>query len=76
LLVLVGLFTRVSAFAIFVDLVVAIWKVHLHNGLPGNGGYEFPLAVTMLALTLVCFGAGPIAMDHILRGGGSRPRLK
>jgi putative oxidoreductase len=76
LLVLAGLFTRVAAFAIFVDLAVAIWKVHLHNGLSGNGGYEFPLAVAMLALTLVFFGAGPIAMDHILRGGGSRPRLK
>jgi putative oxidoreductase len=76
LLVLVGLFTRVAAFAIFVDLAVAIWKVHLHNGLTGNGGYEFPLAVAMLAFALVFFGAGPIAMDHILRGGGSRPRLK
>jgi len=45
LLVLVGLFTRAAAFAICIDLAVAIWKVHLHNGLTGNGGYEFPLAL-------------------------------
>jgi len=24
---------------------VAIWKVHFKNGLMGNGGFEFPLAV-------------------------------
>src|ERR1700722_15619553 len=44
LLILAGLFTRVAAFAVFVDLVVALWKVHLPNGLigsPDRPGYEF-----------------------------------
>ena len=76
LLVLVGLFTRPAAFAICIDLVVAIWKVHLHNGLSGNGGYEFPLALATLAFGLIFFGAGPFAIDHILRGGGSGGRGK
>jgi putative oxidoreductase len=74
LLVLSGLFTRIAAFAIVIDLVVAIWKVHWHNGLMGssNGpGYEFPLAVATLALALIFFGAGPISLDQVLRGGGS-----
>ena len=71
LLILAGLFTRPAALAICIDLAVAIWKVHLHNGLTGDHGIEFPLAAATLAFALVFFGAGPIAMDHILRGGGS-----
>jgi putative oxidoreductase len=76
LLVLIGLFTRAAALAIAIDLAVAIWKVHLHNGLTGNGGYEFPLAVATLGFALIFFGAGPIAMDHVLRGAGSGLKLK
>jgi putative oxidoreductase len=74
LLILVGLFTRAAAFAVCIDLVVAIWKVHLHNGLigsPDRPGYEFALAAAALALALILFGGGPIAIDHVLRGGGS-----
>ena len=71
LLVLVGLFTRAAAFAICINLGVAIAKVHWHNGLSGNGGFEFPLAVATLAFALIFFGGGSIAMDHVLRGGGS-----
>jgi putative oxidoreductase len=71
ILVLAGFFTRAAAFAICINLVVAIWKVHWHNGLTGDHGYEFPLAAAALAFVLIFFGAGPIALDHVLRGGGS-----
>ena len=73
LLLLAGFFTRVAAFAIFIDLAVAIWKVHLHNGLigsPDHPGFEIALAAATLAFALIFFGAGPIAIDHVLRGGG------
>jgi len=73
-LILVGFFTRPAALAICVDLIVAISKVHLHNGMIGSGdrpGYEFPLALGTLAFALIFFGGGPIALDHVLRGGGS-----
>jgi len=74
LLILAGFFTRPAAFAICINLAVAIWKVHLHNGLlgsPDHPGYEFPLAAATIALALIFFGGGPIALDHVLRGGGS-----
>lgn len=74
LLLLVGFFTRPAAFAVCVDLTVAIWKVHLHNGLigsPDRPGYELALAAAALAVALIFFGGGPIAIDHVLRGGGS-----
>jgi len=76
LLVLLGLFTRVAALAICIDLSVAIAKVNFHNGLMGNGGYEFPLALAALAFALVFFGGGPIAFDHIRAPGGGAGRSK
>lgn len=72
--ILAGLFTRPAAFAICIDLAIAIWKVHWRNGLMGPGGMEFPLALATLTFALILFGAGPIALDHVLRGGGSAPR--
>lgn len=74
LLIIAGFFTRAAAFAICIDLSVAIWKVHLHNGMmgsPDHPGFEFPLAAATIAFALMFFGAGPIAIDHVLRGGGS-----
>jgi len=71
LLIVAGFFTRPAAVAICIDLIVAIWKVHWHNGLTGDHGYEFPLALAALAFALIFFGGGPISMDHVLRGGGS-----
>ena len=70
LLVLLGLFTRVAAFAICIDLAVAIAKVHFHNGLMGTNGYEFPLALAALAFGLIFLGGGAIAFDHIRAPGG------
>jgi putative oxidoreductase len=75
ILILLGLFTRVAAFAICIDLLVAIAKVHFHNGLMGKGGYEFPLALAALAFALIFFDAGPIAFDHIrVPGSGGKPK--
>jgi putative oxidoreductase len=71
LMILAGLFTRLAAFAMCIDLGVAIWKVHWHHGLMGEGGFEFPLALATIAFALIFFGSGPIALDHILRGGGT-----
>ena len=73
LLILAGFFTRIAAFAVLLDLIVAIWKVHLHNGLigsPDRPGSELALAASALAFALIFFGGGPIALDHVLRGGG------
>lgn len=77
LFILVGFFTRPAAVALCIDLLVAISKAHWHNGLvgsPDHPGFEFPLALAALAFALIFFGAGPIALDHVLRGGGSGPR--
>lgn len=74
LLVLLGLFTRAAAFALCIDLSVAIAKVHFHNGLMGDHGYEFPLALAALAFGLIFLGAGSIAFDHIRAPGGGKSK--
>lgn len=70
ILVVLGLFTRAAAFAIAIDMYVAIAKVHWKHGLVGAGGYEFPLALAAIAFALIFFGAGPIALDAVRSGGG------
>jgi putative oxidoreductase len=70
ILIIAGLLTRFVAVAIMIDMSVAIWKIHWHNGLKGQGGYEFPLTLAAIAFALVFFGGGPIAFDSIRRGGG------
>jgi len=77
LLILAGFFTRAAALAVCIDLIVAIWKVHWHNGLmgaPDRPGIEFPMAAAAIAFALIFFGGGPISLDHVLRGGGSSKR--
>jgi len=70
ILIIAGLLTRFVAVAIMIDMSVAIWKIHWHNGLKGQGGYEFPLTLAAIAFALVFFGGGPMAFDSIRRGGG------
>jgi len=74
LLVFVGLFTRCAAFAICIDMSVAIAKVHFHNGLMGNNGYEFPLSLAAIAFALIFLGPGPIAFDHVRSPGSSKSK--
>jgi len=70
--IVLGLFTRFCSLAFVIEMGVAIWKVHFKNGLMGNGGYEFPLALAAIALALVCFDGGPWALTFGGRAGGAR----
>jgi putative oxidoreductase len=74
ILVIMGLVTRCAAIAIFIDMFVAIAKVHWKHGLLGNGGYEFPLSLAAIAFALIFLGAGPISIDAIRGGGGAKSR--
>jgi putative oxidoreductase len=71
ILVVVGFLTRFAAFVILIDMLVAITKVHLHHGLVGPMGFEFPMGMAAIAFSLIFTGAGPISIDW-LRGGKSR----
>jgi putative oxidoreductase len=75
LLVLLGLFTRAAAFAICINMCVAIWKVTAHNGLIADHGYGFGMTLAALAFALIFFGGGSIALDHV-RSPGSGAKFK
>ena len=68
ILMIAGLLTRFVAVAMLIDMSVAIWKIHWHNGLKGPGGFEFPMSVAAIAFALIFFGAGPIALDSMRKG--------
>lgn len=68
--ILLGLFTRFFSLAVVIEMGVAIWKVHFKNGLTGNGGYEFPLALATIAFALLCFGGGPWGFNFGGSSGG------
>jgi len=70
--IVLGLFTRFFSLAFVIEMGVAIWKVHFKNGLMGNGGFEFPLAVAAIGFVLMCFGGGPWGFNFGKGGVGSK----
>jgi putative oxidoreductase len=70
---ILGLLVHLAALGVAIDMAVAIIKVHLHHGLTGAGGYEFPLACFALAVVLMGTGPGYIAADgYVFRGRSAR----
>jgi putative oxidoreductase len=70
--IVLGLFTRFFALAFAIEMGVAIWKVHFKNGLTGNGGFEFPLALAAIAFALLCFDGGPWGVTFGGRAAGAQ----
>jgi len=65
LLIIIGFLTRPASFALAITMIIAIFTVHLDNGLfMSNNGYEF--ALTLLAITVALFiqGAGKYSIDE------------
>jgi putative oxidoreductase len=69
LLLLVGLATRFAALATLINMLVAIFKVHFKNGFTGQGNYQFPLILAVVAFALIITGAGPISLDWVFAKG-------
>lgn len=74
-LLILGLFTRVAALLLAMEMAVAIWKVHSGGGVMAVHNYEFPLALLAGCFALATVGAGRASMDHALYEGGGRTRI-
>lgn len=62
-LLLLGLLTRFTAFLVTCNMLVAMWKVNYHHGYSGS---QYSLALLVIALMLLFYGAGNLALDRKL----------
>ncbi|MEQ5837484.1 DoxX family protein [Marinobacter sp. NFXS9] len=62
-----GLLTRPAAFVTAFTMLVAIFSVHIGNGLfMSNNGYEYALALLAVTVSLVIQGGGRFALDNLI----------
>lgn len=67
LALVIGLLARPAALALTVTLVVAIFSVHINNGLfMSNNGYEFALALLAGTVAVLIEGAGRWSLDRLI----------
>jgi len=67
LALLLGMLVRPFALALAVTMGVAIFAVHIGNGLfMANDGYEFALALLAVSVALAVSGAGRVSIDRRL----------
>ena len=67
LALIVGLLARPAALGLTFTLLVAIFSVHLHNGLfMANNGYEFALALLGGTIAVLFEGAGKVSLDRAI----------
>jgi putative oxidoreductase len=71
--IVLGFLTRLTALGLIINMLVAIFKVHLksgfflHSGEPNKGnGFEYNLALIAMALVLLITGAGTYSLDAAL----------
>ncbi|MDR3748751.1 MAG: DoxX family protein [Acidobacteriota bacterium] len=68
---IVGLLGRVAAFGILVNMLVAVFTVHIHNGFFANWsgqqkgeGIEYHLLAIALGLVVMIKGSGALSIDR------------
>jgi len=67
---IVGGLSRIAAFGIGIEMIVAAWMVHLKNGFFMNWsghqageGFEFHVLMVAMAITIMMIGAGKWSID-------------
>ena len=77
-----GLLTRVAAFGITVNMIVAVYMIHWHNGFfmnwygamtsegkPVGEGFEYHLLVIAIGIALMIRGGGKWSVDKAIADG-------
>jgi putative oxidoreductase len=69
LALILGLGTRWVALPLAIDMLVALFTVHLPNGFfAQNNGYELVLILLAASVALALTGSGALALDNLLGG--------
>ncbi len=67
LALIAGLLVRPAAAVLAFTMLVAIFAVHIGNGLfMSNNGYEFGLALLAVSVSLAISGAGRLSVDQLI----------
>tara|TARA_R110001606_G_scaffold169067_4_gene313953 strand:+ start:536 stop:979 length:444 start_codon:yes stop_codon:yes gene_type:complete len=67
LALVIGLLVRQASAVIAFTMLMAIFSVHISNGLfMSNGGYEYALTLFVVAVSLVFSGAGSFSVDKAI----------
>lgn len=65
LFLIVGFLTRPSSFVLAITMIVAIFTVHISNGMfMSNNGYEFALSLFAITVALFIQGSGKYSIDE------------
>lgn len=65
LFLIIGFLTRPTSFALAVTMIIAIFSVHIDNGLfMTANGYEFALTLLAISVSLMFSGAGKLSIDN------------
>ncbi|NNU44754.1 DoxX family protein [Ramlibacter montanisoli] len=68
LALILGVLVRPAAIGLAITMVVAIFSVHFQNGLfMDKNGYEYALALLVVAVSLAISGAGKASVDAQLQ---------
>lgn len=82
LLLVVGAFTLVASLALVLDMMVAIWKVHLvHGFFVSANGFEYNVTLMAALICLMLTGPGALSIDarrasHAAAAAAGRARLR
>lgn len=67
LALIIGLLARPAAAVLTIMVLVAIFSVHIGNGLfMANNGYEFALALLGAMIAVLIEGAGKLSLDSVI----------
>ena len=68
ILLLIGLLTRWISLGIVIEMMVAIFKLHIQNGfLAGKNGYEFPMLAIAALIIIIVNGPGTLSIGKLMK---------